>query len=105
MSVRIEGFENYVDELVELEETNEEIPMEDAFTPDFMATYTDFETINQFFKVSPWTVESQADFEAVPADEFDSYVGEHTDFNSWEAMLKVGTREYLYRQLAGIDLE
>lgn len=45
-------------------------------------------------------IESEADFDAIPADEIDIYVGEHTDFVSWVAMLQAAGREYLLREMA-----
>lgn len=105
MSVQIRGFEEYGEELDRLRDRTDSIDGRDAvsitelFPADFMQTYTEFESIARFFEESPWTVETEDDFEAVPADEFDAYVDEHTGFSSWEAMLSAGAREWVSRQL------
>lgn len=105
MGVEIEGFDELQDELERLAEkamglegTNE-VSFEELFTPSFMATHTDFATFEEFMEASPWTVESQADFEAVPEQEFDVYVAENTRFQNWEAMLGKAAEQWAARQL------
>jgi hypothetical protein len=106
MSVEIEGFEEFADELDQLQRRAEAVDGENAvsftelFPAGFMQTHTDFESIKAFFEASPWTVESEADFERLPEDEFDAYVDEHTGFDSWDAMLSAAAREWIGRALA-----
>lgn len=106
MSVEIEGFEELEDELDRLQEQLEGLDGENAvafpelFPENFMATYTEFESITAFFDASPWTVESDEDFEHIPEDAFDEYVDEHTGFDDWETMLSVAAREWVSRKLA-----
>lgn len=106
MSVHIEGFDELQDKVDELQERTRnldgknEIPMGELFRPDFMRSYTEFESIEEFFDESPWELNSQEDFKEIPEDEFDKYVDEHTGFNSWEVMLKTAGREWVARQLS-----
>lgn len=81
-----------------LEDSNE-VPVTELMTPTFMSEYTDFSTFEDFIEASEWTVESQADFEAIPEDEFDEHVAEHTQFTTWEAMLSQAGEEWAARQL------
>jgi hypothetical protein len=106
MSVQIEGFEDLADQLdslaagIEGLEGENEIPIDDLFTPQFMRTHTEeFESFDGFMDASPWTVESEADFEAIPEDKFDAYVAEHTVFKDWESMLSAAGKEWVVRQL------
>lgn len=105
MSVRIEGFEELADELDRLAENaaaidgTNAVSFEELFPPDFMGTHTDADSMAAFLEASPWDVESKADFEAIPEDEFDAYVNEHTGFNSWDAMLSAAAREWVSRQV------
>lgn len=105
MSVHIEGFDEFREELDQLKERTKdldggnEIPMDELFRSDFMQTYTEFDSIADFFEESPWNVQSQEDFKQIPEDKFDQYVDTHTGFNSWEAMLKAAGREWVARQL------
>lgn len=105
MDIEIEGFDELQDELERLAErvlglegTNE-VPFEELFPPTFMRTYTDFDSIEEFFEASAWTVESQSDFEAIPEDEFDDYVAEHTQFPSWNEMSGQAATKWAARQL------
>jgi hypothetical protein len=106
MSVEISGFEDFADELDELQDRVETIDGKNAvsiaelFPPDFMQTYSEFDSIEEFFEESPWTVESEADFGAIPEDSFDAYVADHTGFDSWETMLSAAAREWVGRELA-----
>jgi len=98
MSVEIEGLDNLADSLDEVSGENT-VSMGELFTEGFMATNTEFESISEFFDESPWSVDSQEDFEQIPQDEFDIYVDKHTGFNSWEAMMKAAAREWITRQI------
>lgn len=106
MGVQLEGLDEFMEKLDQIQQSAEEVsgtnevPMPELFRPDFMQTYTEFETLEDFFDESPWTIESQEDFEEIPEDEFDEYVDEHTGFDSWEMMLKTAGREWMSRQLA-----
>ena len=106
MTVEISGFEDFADELNELEDRVETIDGKNSvsttelFQSDFMQTYSEFESIQEFFEESPWTVESEADFGSIPEDTFDAYVDDHTGFDSWETMLSAAAREWVGRELA-----
>lgn len=97
MAVEITGFDDLGEVRERVESSNGEVPMAELFTPNFMQNYTDFESFEAFLERSPWTVETQSDFETIPAGELDAYVRERTGFDSWETMLSVGGREYVLR--------
>lgn len=97
MAVEITGFDDLDGFRERVESSEGEVPMTDLFTPDFMQNYTEFTTFDAFLDRSPWPVETQEDFEAIPADELDAYVRERTGFDSWETMLSVAGREYVLR--------
>nr|WP_241430348.1 hypothetical protein [Halococcus salifodinae] len=105
MSVEIEGFEELADRLDQLGENaasvdgENTVSFDELFTSDFMRTHTEYDSIETFFERSPWTVETQDDFEHIPEDEFDRYIDDHTGFNSWDAMLSAAAREWLGRQV------
>jgi hypothetical protein len=103
MSVQIEGFEALAEQMDDLSaslDVDQDIPMEELFTDGFMATNTEFDSISDFFEESPWTIESEEDFQSIDEDEFDRYVDKHTGFSSWEAMLSAAAREWLTRQMS-----
>lgn len=75
-----------------------EIPIKQLFTEEFMQLYTEFVSFEALLEASPWEVEDEEDFEAIPEDEFDTYVDEHTDFPSWEVMYQTAAQQFLERQ-------
>lgn len=97
MTVEITGFDDLDGFRERVESSDGKVPMAQLFTSDFMQNYTEFETFEAFLDRSPWAVETQADFESIPADELDAYVEERTGFDSWATMLSVGGREYVLR--------
>lgn len=105
MSVQIEGLDELQDKLNDLQNRAEsldgenEVPMDELFTPGFMQTHTRFDSLEEFFAESPWTVETQQDFKQIPTRKFDEYVNENTGFNDWDAMLAAAGREWVTRQL------
>lgn len=75
-----------------------EIPFEQLFTEEFMQLYTEFVSFDTLLEASHWEVEDEEDFEAIPEDEFDTYVDKHTDFPSWEVMYQTAAQRFLERQ-------
>lgn len=98
MDLEIEGLDDLQEQLEEMADLGGEVPMVEIFTPEFMMMYTDFGSFEAFLEASPWTVESQEDFEAIPEDDFDKYVDEHTEFPSWEVMFETGGDRYFERK-------
>lgn len=102
MSVEIRGFEEEIDRLEEqLDAVDGEatVSVAELFPDGFMQTHTDFETIHAFFGKSPWTIDPEADFPSLPADELDEYVNAHSGFKTWDAMLAAAGREWITRKL------
>jgi hypothetical protein len=77
-----------------------DVHFSELFTAQFMRTHTDeFGSFEEFLEESPWTVESEVDFEAIPEREFDEYVAGNTVFKDWESMMSAAAREWAVRQL------
>jgi hypothetical protein len=77
-----------------------EIPFEQLFTSEFMQLYTEFESFEAMIEASQWDVEDQDDFEAIPEDEFDTFVNDHSDFPSWEVMYETAAQRFLERRFS-----
>jgi hypothetical protein len=106
MSVEIKGFKELEENLELLREQLEaldgesRVSLSELFPDDFMATYSDFESIEEFIDESPWEIETNEDFKRISEDKFDEYIDEHTGFSNWDAMLSAAAREWVSRQLA-----
>lgn len=105
MSFEIDGLDDLQKRLEEMQDAareidgENEIPLVELFPPSFMQKYTDFQDIEEFFDQSPWNVESQDDLEAIPQQEFDSYVSDTTQFDSGEEMQGKAVEEWAAKEL------
>jgi len=105
MSFDDDDLDDEIDSLEDMEEKAEdlhgdqEVPISDLFTDDFMETHTSFGSLDEFFEQSPWDVESDEDIEAIPQDEMDDYVAENTDFPHTEGMTSKAGSEWAAKQL------
>lgn len=85
-------------------EGGHEVSFDELFTEQFMSTHTNFSNFNELLDASPFEVNSNEDFEAIPDDEFDKYISQVTKFESWECMLEKASCEYAASQL-GLTLD
>jgi len=94
-----------IDDLKELAENAEEldgkneVPLIELFNPSFIRKYTDFESLEEFFEESTWTVESEEDLEEIPDGPFNEYVDEHTVFSDQDEMINKAGEEWTADQL------
>lgn len=103
--VETNGIEEAQDALSDIADNAQELDGEnevgfgELFTDAFMRKYTEFGSIDKFFEESPWAVESEEDFAAIPEADLDDYVDEHTAFPSWEEMLGTAGEQWMVDQL------
>lgn len=64
-----------------------------------MRHHTDSSSIDEFLDNSPFTIESEEDFLAIPDEDWDNYIVAHTDFSSWEEMQGKAAEDYVVKQL------
>ncbi|MDD3493479.1 MAG: hypothetical protein PHZ19_08305 [Candidatus Thermoplasmatota archaeon] len=64
------------------------VPLDELFPPDFMAAYTDADTIQQFLAASGMAkvAAGEVSDETGASDEFNAYVHSHTQFDDWQEM-------------------
>ena len=106
------GFDQFVDDLDDVADKfgemadnaeqlggESDVSFGDLFTEQFMQEHTDTTSFGDFINNSQWTVESEQDFEAIPEGEFDEYVRDHSDFNSWENMSGAAGTEWVAREI------
>lgn len=104
IDIDIDGFKRDLEKELEKQtglrfgEQNE-IPFTEFFPEEFMRLYTEFDSMEAFLDASPWEVEDQEDFRAIPDEPFDAYVDEHTDFPSWEVMYQTAGKRFMERRL------
>jgi len=84
---------------VRLLEGQHNMKTSDLFAPDFMRRYTKVASFDALIDAGGFTVESQADFDAISDAAWEKVVREHTSFSSWQDMLGKAAEEYVSRQL------
>lgn len=105
MGFETDGFDEFGDKVGEIADNarsldgENEVSFGELFTDSFVDSHTDFETIDGFFDASPWEVEDEEDFDAIPETDLDEYVDEHTTFLDWEEMIGTAGEQWMSRQL------
>lgn len=66
----------------------DELAIEEVVNDGFMYKYTAAPSLAAFFEESPWTVEETEDLEAIDDEELDGFVAEHTEFETFEDLLR-----------------
>lgn len=108
MSIKIKGLDKLQRDLNKMERDinqlfkQNSVSFEELFTERFMKKNTNVVDFDNFLKDGGFHVESEADFEAIPENEFDAYVSKNTKFSSWEEMLGAATEYYLDSKLRKI---
>ena len=103
--IKVTGIDEVVRRLEELEHGVEsisgeqEVPISELLSPDFLARHTEFASLEEMFLASGFTVETAEDFERIPDDEWDSFIRSHTQFSNWGEMLGAGSKEWAARKL------
>lgn len=103
--MEIEGLDDLQDELEELAENarrldgTNEVPLTEMFPPPFVGRHSRFSDIEELLEASPWTVTTVEDFAAIPDDEWDEFIGEHTSFGDWETMKGAAAEEWVAREM------
>ena len=103
--IKIEGLEEMQRKLQELQHRVEavagehEVSLKELFPDEFMLLNTDFDSIDAMFDASGFTVNSRADFEAIPDEAWNAFVAKRTRFATWKEMTAAAAQEYLSRKL------
>lgn len=95
MSVKIDrsGFDRLKQNIDKLAATTE-VKLGDMMNPAFISAHSSFADLDGLIKGSGFKVESAEDFKAIPDDEWDIFINENTDFESWLDMQKAAHRDY-----------
>lgn len=98
MSSNFKGLEKLQKNMQELSKKTE-IKMTELMSPSFVFGCSKFCTIEDLFDASGFTVESPADFAAIPDEEWEEFIVENTSFGSWSEMQHKAMEHYKKQQL------
>lgn len=74
---------------------NFSIPLSSLFTDDFIAKYTNFKSFNEFLNNGNYSMNSQEDLQKINPLEFDQYISDNTQFDSWTEMYKASGNYFI----------
>lgn len=92
MSFEIKGLNEAQEKLKNLSENakqldGQSVALSEVLTDAFIQDNSSFDSLDDLIKASGFTVESQADFEALPDEEWDGFISKNTNFDSWQKMI------------------
>ncbi|WP_107923466.1 hypothetical protein [Lysinibacillus parviboronicapiens] len=104
MSFKFDGFDELEKELKSVGQAAQkldslEVSFDELLNKAFMSKYTKYNSFDEFLKAGNFIVETQEDFEAIPDDEFDVHVVNHSSFEDWQTMLDTASSEYFVKKL------
>ena len=76
-----------------------DVPVSEFLTDGFLSQCTKFSSVEDMFKASGFTIESQEDFAAIPDDQWNDFIRSHSSFDSWQAMLEAAGKEWAQKKL------
>ena len=105
MSSNFSGFDELMNRLETMQKAAEELEgthtvnFEELFTSNFMESYTQHASFDEFLQAGGFIVNSQEDFESIPDEEFNTYVSSASSFDSWEEMQAAAVETYVSKKL------
>lgn len=80
-------------------EKGQELQLNELFTDSFMKKNTKFSSLDEMLDKSPFTIETQQDFESIPDDLWDDFVRKTVNFLTGKKCNKKLTNIYVAKQL------
>ena len=78
-----------------LESVSGNVPLEELLNSNFIKTYTQFQTAQEFADASSFDF---SNLESIDSNDLDIFVSEHTKFSSWQEMLNHAAAEWVQNQ-------
>lgn len=87
---KLEAITNSVQEI----DGREIIPFVKIFTPSFLASCSNFTSVEELFSASGFKVNTQEDLEAIPDVEWNSFISDNTSYQNWAEMLNAAVNQW-----------
>lgn len=104
--LNIQGLDELQNKLRRLKENvsniggTRQVPIKDLLIDEFMRANTKYQTCQEMLDKSPFKIEAQADFDAIPHDQWNGYIRANTKFSDWNEMLEEAAKEMIQRELS-----
>jgi hypothetical protein len=103
MSVKITGLNELQRKLKDMGNRAKQLSgshnLSDVLTPEFVRRSSRFNSLQELLESSGFNINSQADLEAVPKEQWDAFIRANTNYRSWEAMLQAGGQILVKKKL------
>ncbi|OPL14335.1 MAG: hypothetical protein AVO34_14300 [Firmicutes bacterium ML8_F2] len=100
MTKKYDGFKDFGKQLSKAANNSSgNVSFDKLFSEGFMAKHSNLKTIGEMFDKAGITIESEADFEALPEATLNSIVKQYTSFSSWEVMLGKAGEDYMANEI------
>lgn len=76
------------------DEIEDEIPIEEIFTEDFMLSCSEYLSIDQFLEDSGISIMEDVAYEEIQSPELDTFVNDKTEFENWQEMFEAALQNY-----------
>jgi hypothetical protein len=91
-------FNDMSNKLNELNGTNE-VELSKLLNDEFMQENTNFNSLSDMFDKSPFEVQTSDDFKAIPDEQLDEFIRNHSNFSSWNTMIQTASKKWVVKQL------
>lgn len=78
---------------------NHQVQLGDLFTPEFIQSHSKCNDLDDLFKAAGYNIQSIEDIEAIDDEEWDAFIKENTDFDSWQEMRSHAVADYARKRL------
>ncbi|MDP8286805.1 MAG: hypothetical protein RAP03_09005 [Candidatus Electryonea clarkiae] len=105
MKFSVDGLDDIQKKLKELQKKanaldgENQLPISDLLTVKFLKENSNFESVDEMFEQSGFTIETTKHFENIPDDEWEDFIWKNTCFKSWQEMLDKASEEWIANQL------
>lgn len=76
------------------ERLEDEVPIEEIFTEDFMLSCSEYFSIGQFFDDCGLVLEEDVVYKDIGSAELDAFVQSNTSFKNWQEMFEAAVQNY-----------
>ena len=75
------------------------MPISELLSPGFLQRCSRFNSVEDLFAASGFSIKNTDDFKAIPYEEWDAFIRNNTNHGSWKEMLASATAEWTKERL------
>ena len=91
---KLEKLSESVDGVVEDFNGEHQVNVEDLFSPGFVSSHTQFNSLDELYSASPLEEPSVQAFDDYEGDDLDAFISSNSDFDTWAQMKKSAVAEW-----------